>query len=230
MVQRNTTIPTRKTETYTTAADGQTQVEIHVLQGERPMARDNRTLGRFILDGIPPAPRGMPQVEVTFDIDANGILHVTAKDKATNREQSIKITGSSTLDKGEVDRMVKEAEQHATEDKATRETAETRNRGDSLAFQVEKLLKDHGDKVSADERSKVETALTELRDALKGSDNERITKAIDALQQTSYKLSEEMYKATAGAPAGGAAGQGAAPGGPQKPGDDVIDAEYKPSN
>jgi molecular chaperone DnaK len=196
------------------------------------MSRDNRTLGRFILDGIPPAPRGMPQVEVTFDIDANGILHVTAKDKATNREQSIKITGSSTLDKGEVDRMVKEAEQHAAEDKTARETAETRNRGDSLAFQVEKLLKDHGDKVSAEDRGKVEAALNELRDALKGSDNERITKAIDALQQASYKLSEEMYKATAaaGAPAGGAAGQGQAPGGAQKPGDDVIDAEYKPSN
>jgi molecular chaperone DnaK len=230
MVTRNTTIPTRKAETYTTAADGQTQVEIHVLQGERPMARDNRTLGRFILDGIPPAPRGIPQVEVTFDIDANGILHVTAKDKATGREQSIKITGSSTLDKGEVDRMVKEAEQHAADDKARRDAAETRNRGDSLAFQVEKLLKDHGDKISADEKTKVEAALKELRDALNGQDTERITKAIDAVQQASYRLSEEMYKATAGAPAGGPAGPESQPGGQGKAGDDVIDADYKPSN
>ncbi len=233
MVTRNTTIPTRKTETYTTAADGQTQVEIHVLQGERPMARDNRTLGRFILDGIPAAPRGVPQIEVTFDIDANGILHVTAKDKATGREQSIKITGSSTLDKAEVDRMVREAEQHAAEDKARRDAAETRNRGDSLAFQVEKLLKDHGDKIPADEKSKVETALKELRDALNGQDMDRITKAIDAVQQASYRLSEEMYKATAGATAGtsaGPAGPGGQPGGQGKPGEDVIDADYKPSN
>jgi molecular chaperone DnaK len=225
MVPRNTTIPTRKTETYTTAADGQTQVEIHVLQGERPMARDNRTLGRFILDGIPPAPRGVPQIEVTFDIDANGILHVTAKDKATGREQSIKITGSSTLDKSEVERMIKEAEQHAAEDRAKREAAETRNRGDSLAFQVEKLLRDHGDKISADERSKVEGAVKELREALRGDDLERIKRAIDAVQQASYKLSEEMYKATAGAPSG-AAGPGAT-GGQPKGGDDVIDADYK---
>jgi len=231
MVQRNTTIPTRKTEKYTTAADGQTQVEIHVLQGERPMARDNRTLGRFILDGLPPAPRGVPQIEVTFDIDANGILHVTAKDTATSREQSIKITGTSTLSKGEVDRMVKDAESFAAEDKAKRETAETRNRGDSLAYQVEKLLKDYGEKVAADERGSVEAALKELREALAGDDLQRIAKATDAVQQASYKLSEEMYKATAGATAG--TSPGAPPGGTsgssQPPGDDVIDAEYKPS-
>ncbi|MDR7496583.1 MAG: Hsp70 family protein, partial [Armatimonadota bacterium] len=230
MVPRNTTIPTRKTEMYTTAADGQTQVEIHVLQGERPMARDNRTLGRFILDGIPPAPRGTPQIEVTFDIDANGILNVTAKDKATGREQSIKITGSSTLDKAEVERLVREAEQHAAEDRKAREAAETRNRGDSLAFQVEKLLKEHGEKVSAEERGKVEAALRDLREALKGDDVDRIARAADALQQASYRLSEEMYKATAGAPAGAAAGPGAGPASGQKPGEDVIDAEYKPSN
>ena len=231
MVQRNTTIPTRKTEKYTTAADGQTQVEIHVLQGERPMARDNRTLGRFILDGLPPAPRGVPQIEVTFDIDANGILHVTAKDTATSREQSIKITGTSTLSKGEVDRMVKDAESFAAEDKAKRETAETRNRGDSLAYQVEKLLKDYGEKVAADERGSVEAALKELREALAGDDLQRIAKATDAVQQASYKLSEEMYKATAGATAG--TSPGAPPGGTsgssQPPGDEVIDAEYKPS-
>ena len=231
MVPRNTTIPTRKTEKYTTAADGQTQVEIHVLQGERPMARDNRTLGRFILDGLPPAPRGVPQIEVTLDIDANGILHVTAKDTATSREQSIKITGTSTLSKGEVDRMVKDAESFAAEDKAKRETAETRNRGDSLAYQVEKLLKDYGEKVAADERGSVEAALKELREALAGDDLQRIAKATDAVQQASYKLSEEMYKATAGATAG--TSPGAPPGGTsgssQPPGDDVIDAEYKPS-
>jgi molecular chaperone DnaK len=229
MVPRNTTIPTRKTETYTTAADGQTQVEIHVQQGERPMARDNRTLGRFTLDGIPLAPRGMPQVEVTFDIDANGILNVTAKDKATNREQSIKITGTSTLDKREVDKMVKEAESFAAEDQTNRDAAEVRNRGDSVAYQVEKLLKDHGDKISGDERAQVDSALKELREALGGQDLERVKRAADALQQASYKLSEAMYKASAGAPAGaGAAGSGA-PGQATKPGDEVIDAEYKPS-
>jgi molecular chaperone DnaK len=234
MVTRNTTIPTRKTETYTTAADGQTQVEIHVMQGERPMARDNRTLGKFILDGIPPAPRGVPQVEVTFDIDANGILNVTAKDKATGREQSIKITGSSTLDKKEVDRLVKEAEAHATEDKAKREAAETRNRADSLAFQVEKLLKDHGSSISAEERTKVEDAVKELREALNGEDQERLKRAIDAVQEASYKLSEEMYKASAAnqAAAGGPASTDsqAASGAPGSKPDDVIDAEYKPSN
>jgi molecular chaperone DnaK len=226
LIPRNTTIPTRKSETFTTAADGQTQVEIHVLQGERPMARDNRTLGRFILDGIPPAPRGVPQIEVTFDIDANGILNVTAKDKATGREQSIKITGTSTLAKDEVERMVKEAERFAEEDRKKREAAEARNRGDSVLYQVEKLLREHGDKVSADERARVEQALGELREALKGDDIARITRAADAVQQASYKLSEAMYKATAGAPAGGPTGGPAG-----KPGgDDVIDAEYKPTS
>jgi molecular chaperone DnaK len=229
MVTRNTTIPTRKTERYTTAGDAQTQVEIHVQQGERPMARDNRTLGRFILDGIPPAPRGVPQIEVTFDIDANGILNVTAKDTATNREQSIKITGTSTLSQEEVDRMVKDAEKFAADDKSKREAAEARNRGDSIAYQVEKLLKDHGDKISAEERKNVEDALNELREALKGDDGARISRAADAVQQASYKLSEEMYKATAGAPAGAPAGTQAPGGQGPKPGDDVIDAEYKPS-
>ncbi|MDR7531985.1 MAG: molecular chaperone DnaK [Armatimonadota bacterium] len=227
LIARNTTIPTRKSETFTTAADGQTQVEIHVLQGERPMARDNRTLGRFILDGIPPAPRGVPQIEVTFDIDANGILNVTAKDKATGREQSIKITGTSTLAKDEVEKMVKEAERFAEEDRKKREAAETRNRGDSVLYQVEKLLRDYGDKVSKDERARVEQALGELREALKGDDIARIARAADAVQQASYRLSEEMYKATAGTPAG----SGASAGGPGKPGgDDVIDAEYKPTS
>jgi molecular chaperone DnaK len=233
LVPRNTTIPTRKSETFSTAADGQTQVEIHVMQGERPMARDNRTLGRFILDGIPPAPRGVPQVEVTFDIDANGILNAAAKDRATNREQSIKITGTSTLSKQEVEQMVKTAEQFAEEDRTKREAAEARNRGDSVAYQTERMLKDAGDKISAEERQKVEAALKELRDALGGDDGERIRTASDAVQQASYKLAEEMYKATAGTP--GAAGQtgqagpaGQSPdGGEAKSGEDVVDAEYR---
>jgi len=233
LIERNTTIPTRKSETFSTAADGQTQVEIHVMQGERPMARDNRTLGRFILDGIPPAPRGVPQVEVTFDIDANGILNAAAKDRATNREQSIKITGTSTLSKQEVEQMVKTAQQFAEEDRSKREAAEARNRGDSVAYQTERMLKDAGDKISAEERQKVEAALKELRDALGGDDGERIRTASDAVQQASYKLAEEMYKATAGTP--GAAGQtgqagpaGQSPdGGEAKSGEDVVDAEYR---
>jgi molecular chaperone DnaK len=234
LIQRNTTIPTRKTETFSTAEDGQTAVDIHVLQGERPMARDNRTLGKFILDGIPPAPRGMPQIEVTFDIDANGILNVSAKDKATSREQSIKITGTGTLDKREVEQLVKEAEAHATEDQQRRESAEVKNRGDSLAYQTERMLKEVGDKVSAGERGKVEAALAELKQAAKTEDTERIKRATEALQQASYKLGEEMYKRTtagaAAAGAGAAPGGGAQPGGSEGGGDDVIDAEFKPSD
>jgi len=232
LIPRNTTIPTRKTETFSTAEDGQTAVDIHVLQGERPMARDNRTLGKFQLTGIPAAPRGIPQVEVTFDIDANGILNVSAKDKATNREQSIKITGTGTLDKGEVDRLVKEAEAHATEDQTIRDAAEIKNQGDSLAYQTERMLKEVGDKVSAEDRSKVETALAELKEAVKGTDGARIKQATEALQQASYKLGEEMYKRTtagAGAQAGAAGAAGGQPGGGSG-GDDVIDAEFKPSD
>jgi len=232
LIPRNTTIPTRKTETFSTAEDGQTAVDVHVLQGERPMARDNRTLGKFLLDGIPPAPRGVPQVEVTFDIDANGILNVSAKDKATGREQSIKITGTGTLDKKEVDRLVKEAEAHATEDQQQRDSAEVKNRGDSLAYQTERMLKEVGDKVSADDRGKVEAALGELKEALKANDADRIKRATEALQQASYKLGEEMYKrTTAGAGAGAAgAGSGSQPGGGGKSNEDVIDAEFKPSD
>jgi len=226
LVPRNTTIPTRKSEVFSTAADGQTQVEVHVLQGERPMARDNRTLGRFILDGIPPAPRGVPQIEVTFDIDANGILNAGAKDRATSREQSIKITGTSTLAKDEVEKMVREAERFAEEDRKKRETAEVRNRGDSIAYQTERLLKDHGDKVSADEKQRVEAALKELRDALGTADMDRIARATEAVQQASYKLGEEMYKTTTGAPSG-TGGTAAEPEGEAKSGDEVIDAEYR---
>jgi len=224
LIPRNTTIPTRKSEIFTTAADGQTQVEIHVLQGERQMARDNRTLGRFILDGIPPAPRGVPKIEVTFDIDANGILDVKAKDTATGREQSIKITGTSTLGKDEVDKMVKEAERYAEEDKRRREVAETRNRGDSLVYQTERMLKEVGDRISADERQKVEAKLKDLKDALTGEDAAKINRAIDELQQVSFKLAEAMY-AKAGAAGGGKASDG--PAGDAKPGEEVIDADYK---
>jgi len=229
LIPRNTTIPTRKTETFSTAEDGQTAVDIHVEQGERPMARDNRTLGKFQLDGIPPAPRGMPQVEVTFDIDANGILNVSAKDKATGREQSIKITGTGTLDKGEVDRLVKDAETHASEDQRRREEAEVKNRGDSLAYQTERMLREVGDKVPADERAKVEQALSELKDAVKAGNLDRIKRATDVLQQASYKMGEEMYKRTT-AGAGAGAGAGSQGGGGQGGGDDVIDAEFKPSD
>jgi molecular chaperone DnaK len=231
LIPRNTTIPTRKTETFSTAEDGQTAVDIHVMQGERPMARDNRTLGKFQLDGIPPAPRGVPQVEVTFDIDANGILSASAKDKATGREQSIKITGTGTLDKGEVDRLVKDAEAHASEDQRRREEAEVTNRGDALAYQTERMLKEVGDKVPADERTKVDAALTELKEAVKTGDTERIKRATETLQQASYKLGEEMYKRqTAGAGAGTAGGQPGGGGQGGGGGDDVIDAEFKPSD
>jgi molecular chaperone DnaK len=230
LIPRNTTIPTRKSEVFSTAADGQTQVEIHVLQGERPMARDNRTLGRFILDGIPPAPRGVPKIEVTFDIDANGILDAKAKDTASGREQSIKITGTSTLSKDEVDKMVKEAERFADEDKRRRDAAEARNRGDSLVYQTERMLKDAGDKVAADERQTVETRLNALKEALNTEDVERINAAINELQQASSKLAEAMYAKTAAsgsASAGGSAGpEPQGPAGENKS-EDVIDADYK---
>jgi molecular chaperone DnaK len=231
LIPRNTTIPTRKTETFSTAEDGQTAVDVHVMQGERPMARDNRTLGKFQLDGIPPAPRGMPQIEVTFDIDANGILNVAAKDKATGREQSIKITGTGTLDKKEVERLVKDAEAHASDDQQRREEAEVKNRGDSLAYQTERMLREVGDKVPADEKAKVEQALTELKEAVNSGNTDRIKRATDALQQASYKMGEEMYKRTT-AGAGAGAGGGQAGGGPHagQSGDDVIDAEFKPSD
>ena len=233
LVPRNTTIPTRKSEVFTTAQDGQTQVEVHVLQGERPMARDNRTLGRFMLDGIPAATRGVPQIEVTFDIDANGILNVNAKDRATSREQSIKITGTSTLSKNEVQKMVKEAEQFADEDRRKRDAAEVRNRGDSVVYQTERMLREAGEKVSADERQRVEEALKELREALNTEDSERINRATDAVQQASYKLAEEMYKATAGAPTGGPGasgtpdGEAKGDGEAKRDGEDVVDAEYR---
>jgi molecular chaperone DnaK len=230
MIPRNTTIPTRKTEKFSTAADNQTSVEVHVLQGERPMARDNRTLGKFHLTGIPPAPRGIPQVEVTFDIDANGILNVTAKDMATGKDQKITITSSSGLSKEEVDRMAKEAEAHSAEDKAKREEIESRNQLDGLVYNVEKTLKEHSDKISADEKSNVESALAEAKKALEGSDAAAMNSARDKLMQASHKLAEVMYKAQTppagpGPGASGAPGDGA-PREQQKKDEGVIDAEY----
>jgi len=240
MISRNTTIPTRKEEVFSTAQDGQTAVDVHVLQGERPMARDNMTLGRFRLEGIPPAPRGVPQVQVTFDIDANGILNVSAKDLGTGKEQKVTITASTHLDKGQVDRMVREAEQHATEDAQRREEIEARNRADSLVYATEKGLKDYGEKVSAEDRSAIETAMESLKEALKGEDVERIKTLSQELEQASYKMAEAMYAGTGQGAAGagidpehGAAedagdAAGAASGGSRgASGDDVVDAEFR---
>jgi molecular chaperone DnaK len=234
MIPRNTTIPTRKTETFSTAADNQTSVEVHVLQGERPMARDNRTLGKFHLTGIPPAPRGVPQIEVTFDIDANGILNVTAKDMATQKDQKITITSSSGLSKEEVERMAKDADSHAAEDKSKRDEIEARNQLDSMVYSVEKMLREHGDKISGSERGDVENALADAKKALEGSDKAAMDRARENLTRASHKLAEAMYKQAA--PGAGPGGPGAgAPGGDTGPhpgegqakkDEGVIDAEY----
>jgi molecular chaperone DnaK len=228
MIGRNTTIPTNKTETFSTAADSQTEVEVHVLQGERPMAAQNRTLGKFKLSGIPPAPRGIPQVEVTFDIDANGILNVTAKDNATGKDQKITITSSSGLSKEEVDRMAKEADAHATEDQAKREEVEARNSLDNMVYNVEKMLKDNGDKVSGSEKSDVEAALTEARTTLQGSPSAaELNAAREKVTAASHKLAEAMYKANASAPTDGAAAASGTTGDAgEKKDEGVIDAEY----
>jgi molecular chaperone DnaK len=235
MIPRNTTIPTKKTETFSTAADSQTSVEVHVLQGERPMAAQNRTLGKFHLTGIPPAPRGVPQIEVTFDIDANGILNVTAKDTATQKDQKITITSSSGLSKDEVERMAKEADAHAAEDKAARDSIEAKNQLDSMVYNIEKMLKEHGDKISGSERGDVENALADAKKALESNDKAQMDKARENLTTASHKLAEQMYKAAQ--PQGGAqGGPGAGPGTGSQPGGDgasgqkkdegVIDAEY----
>jgi molecular chaperone DnaK len=230
LIDRNTTIPTRKSEVFSTAADSQTSVEIKVYQGERALAKDNRMLGVFQLIGIPPAPRGIPQVEVTFDIDANGILNVTAKDKATNNEQKITITSSSGLSKEEVDKMAKDAESHGAEDRKRKDEIDARNRADSMVYQVEKMLKDHRDKISDLDAANVEDALTATRNAMAGGTVEEISKATDTLTQASHKLAEAMYKSQAGSPGGGApGGEGAGPGagpGAEKPKDNVVDAEF----
>jgi molecular chaperone DnaK len=235
LIPRNTTIPTKKSEVFSTAADGQTSVEVHVLQGERPMARDNKTLGRFHLDGIPAAPRGVPQIEVTFDIDANGIVHVMAKDRATGKENKITITSSSGLSKEDVDKAVKEAQAHEAEDKARREEIEVRNKADNLAYATEKSLKDLGDKVPAATKTDLEAKLKAVRDALAGTDVEAVKSTTESLMQASHRMAEEAYKAAGGAagagPDAGAAGGagGAAPGaaGGEKKKDDVVDAEFE---
>jgi molecular chaperone DnaK len=221
LIEKNTTIPTKRSQVFSTAADSQSQVEIHVLQGERDMASDNRTIGRFILDGIPPAPRGVPQVEVTFDIDANGILAVNAKDKATSREQSIRIEGSGGLAKGEIERMVREAEAHAGEDKAKREAIEKHNTLDSMIYQAEKTLKENADKVPASEKQAVETAIADARKALEANQPAGLDAAQQRLEQSLHKVAEALYKAQA-ADASGAAKE--APGATDA--GDVVDAEY----
>jgi molecular chaperone DnaK len=194
LIPKNTTVPTAKTQVFSTAADSQTSVEIHVLQGERPLSQDNKTLGRFILDGIPPAPRGVPQVEVTFDIDANGILNVTAKDKATSKTQSIRIEGSTGLSKEEIEKMKKDAEIHAQDDKKKQEAIETKNLADTLIYTTEKALREAGDKVSTEVKKEIEEKLTELK-KIKDSDNiEEIKKQTQALSQTVQKIGAEMYK------------------------------------
>jgi molecular chaperone DnaK len=232
LIPRNTTIPTRKSETFSTAADNQTSVEVHVLQGERPMARDNRPLGKFHLTGLPPAPRGMPQIEVTFDIDANGIVNVSAKDMATQKEQKITITSSSGLSKDEVDKMMKEAESHAEDDRQRKEEIETRNHADQAAYAAERMLKDNGDKLSASDKQPIESAIEALKQAIEKNDVAEMKRTMEALNTAQHKAAETLYKAASAGPGAGAGGSssggasGAAGGGssPNASGD-VIDAE-----
>jgi molecular chaperone DnaK len=228
MIPRNTTIPTKKTETFSTAADSQTEVEVHVLQGERPMAAQNRTLGKFKLAGIPPAPRGVPQIEVTFDIDANGILNVTAKDTATGKDTRIQITSSSGLSKDEVEKMAKEAEAHAAEDKEKREEIEARNHLDGLVYNIEKMLKDNGDKIQGPERTEVESVLADSKKLLEGTPSSKeLNDQHEKLTHASHKLAEVLYKANAASAQGGPAGGAeSGPAAEQKKDEGVIDAEY----
>jgi len=238
LIDRNTTIPTSKSQVFSTASDSQPQVEIHVLQGERDMAGDNKTLGRFILDGIPPAPRGVPQVEVTFDIDANGILDVRAKDRATSREQTVRITASSMLSKDDVDRMVRDAQEHETEDKQRREAVETRNQADALAFQAERTLRDLGDKVSAEDRADVERKVEAVREALKGDDTAAVTRTAGELAEVLQRVSTAAYQASS--PSGDGSQNGAGSDGAESAqgaaspeaaasteADEAVEGEYK---
>jgi len=231
LIERNTTIPTRKSESFTTAADGQTEVEVHVLQGERAMAKDNRSLGKFHLTGIPPAPRGIPKVEVTFDLDVNGILSVTAKDTATGREQAIRITGSAQLAPDEVEKMRRASEEFAEQDKQVRELAEARNQADSLVYQMERMLKEHEAKIVESDRAEVQRGIEAVREAVKGEDVAAIRRAADDLQKTSFRISEALYRdaAAAGAPADAPAGGDATPPPDGEAGGDggVIDAEFR---
>ena len=233
LIQRNTTIPTRKSEVFSTASDNQTSVEVHVVQGERPLARDNRTLGRFHLVGLPPAPRGVPQIEVTFDIDANGIVNVSAKDLGTQKEQKITITASSGLSKEEVERMMREAESHSDEDKKRREEIEIRNRADQSMYTAERMLKDAGEKIPIADKNAIENAMADLKKAIDGNDTAAMSRSMDALMQAQHKASEALYKnqqepsagASGASGAPGAEGAGASQSGGAKPEGDVIDAE-----
>ena len=236
LIEANTTIPTSKTETFSTAADNQTEVTIHVLQGNRPMATDNRTLGRFNLTGIAPAPRGLPQIGVTFDIDRNGIINVSAKDKATGKEQSIRIEGSGGLSNEEIERMKKEAESHAADDLKKAELVKTRNEAENAAYQIEQQLKEHGDKIPADERGKVEAAINHVREVIKSEDADAIKKAADALMTEAQTIGKIVYEevakkqAAAGGASPGDASQSSGDSGGTSSGsqgDDVIDAEFE---
>jgi molecular chaperone DnaK len=227
LIERNTTIPAKRSEVFSTASDNQTSVEIHVLQGEREMARDNRTLGRFHLEGLPPAPRGLPQIEVTFDIDANGILNVFAKDKGTGKETKITITHSSGLAKGEVEKMVADARDHESEDKARREEIEQRNRAENLAYQMEKLLKDNKDKLQAATAKEIEDAIQEVHKVREKGEAAEVKAAMEKLERASHKAAEELYKSAAPGGDGQQPPGGAPGGGEPKKKDDVVDAEFK---
>jgi molecular chaperone DnaK len=230
LIEKNTTIPTRKSQIFSTATDSQPAVSIHVLQGEREMAANNKTLGRFELVGIPPAPRGVPQIEVTFDIDANGIVNVSAKDKATSKEQSIQITASSGLSKEEIDKLVKDAEMHVDDDRKKRELVEARNHADQLIYSTEKSIKDLGDKVDKATKTKVEDAVAELRKVMDGDDTEKIRHASEALTTASHKLAEAMYQQASQAEGQKAGAQQQADGSgarAAKPEDDVVDADFE---
>ncbi|MDH5638000.1 MAG: molecular chaperone DnaK, partial [Nitrospinota bacterium] len=232
LIERNTTIPTKKSEVFSTAADNQTSVEIHVMQGERQMAADNRTLGKFHLEGIPTAPRGMPQIEVTFDIDANGIVHVSAKDKGTGKEQKITISGSSGLSQEDIETMVKEAGDHEKDDMRAKERAEARNQADAMVYQAEKNLNEHGSKLADADKETIQAAIDETKQSLESGDTDKIKESMEKLQTASHKLAEEIYKQTAqSAPQDGPGGapHGDASGGKpdqQPPADDVVDAEF----
>jgi molecular chaperone DnaK len=230
LIERNTTIPTRKSETFSTAEDNQPAVDIHVLQGERELARDNKSLGHFRLEGLPPAPRGLPQIEVAFDIDANGILNVTARDKATGREQRVTIQASSGLSKDDVQRMVREAEMHAEEDRQRKEEIEARNHADNLAYQSERTLRDVGDKISTSLRSEMEDKIKAVREALQQQDMARVRAAADDLERSMQRVGQEVYSQTGAGPGasyGGGESDGAGPPPPPRDGADTVEGEYR---